>query len=125
MKKPAVQFMVFSAIAVSAFVATSAFVTTHGQDVPRYTPQRPTVSPYLNLLRNDNGALPNYHSLVRPQLNQLSYDRQMSRVARSQSLQIQSLSEVAGETTAGPTGTGSVFNNRSHYFPRKQMSGRR
>lgn len=32
--------------------------------------RRPTVSPYLNLFRRDGGGLPNYYTLVRPQINQ-------------------------------------------------------
>jgi hypothetical protein len=32
----------------------------------RYQPSRPTVSPYLNLFREQTGAVPNYQALVRP-----------------------------------------------------------
>ena len=90
------------------------------QDVPRYRPSRPTVSPYLNLLRNDNGALPNYYGLVRPQLNQQAFDNQITATSRSQTLAIQKLSHISGNTVNGPTGSGSVFKNYSHFYPAKQ-----
>lgn len=97
-----------------------------GQDIQRYSPQRPTVSPYLNLLRNDNGSVPNYYSLVRPQQNQQSFDRQIASATRLQSLSIQRLEEVAQMQTTRSTGTGSVYRNLSHFYPAKRTaSGRR
>src|SRR5687767_4006629 len=37
---------------------------------PVSSASRPPVSPYLNLLRRDSGGAPNYHTLVRPQVDQ-------------------------------------------------------
>ncbi len=102
-----------------------------GQDRPRYTPQRPTISPYLNLLRNDSGPLPNYYSLVRPQLNQQSFDNRILSTTRAQELQVRKLNEVTDAAAAGPTGTGgtfgnlSQFRNRSHFYPAKQRNFQR
>ncbi len=93
-----------------------------GQDTPRYRPQRPTVSPYLNLLRNDNGPVPNYYSLVRPQLNQQAFDNRIASAARLQSLSIQKLEDIAERGATGPTGTGSVYRNLSHFYPAKQAT---
>jgi hypothetical protein len=95
--------------------------TALAQDVPRYQPQRPTVSPYLNLLRNDNGALPNYYSLVRPQLNQQSFDNQILSRAESQARATQKLSDVATKGQSGPTGTSSTFRNFSHFRDRSHF----
>ena len=73
------------------------------QQIPRYQPDRPTVSPYLNLLRSDVGPVTSYYGMVRPQLNQ----------------------QAANTTTTSGTGTGAVFRNRSHFFPSKQIGPRR
>jgi len=100
--------------------------TALGQSIPRYTPQRPTISPYLNLLRTDNGVMPNYYSLVRPQLDQQSFDNRVLLSERSQARAIRQLSEISDAATTGQTGTGSTFRNlshfqnRSHYYPGKQ-----
>jgi len=102
-----------------------------GQDRPRYSPQRPTISPYLNLLRNDSGPLPNYYSLVRPQLNQQSFDNRILSATRAQEQQVRKLNEVTDADAAGPTGTGSTFGNlshfrnRSHFYPVKQRNFQR
>ena len=97
-----------------------------GQEKTRYSPERPTVSPYLNLLRNDTGPLPNYYSLVRPQLNQQAFDNGIVSAARLQSLSIQKIEDVAQMRSTGPTGTGSVFRNLSHFYPAKRpISARR
>ncbi|MCX7396074.1 MAG: hypothetical protein NT138_00175 [Planctomycetales bacterium] len=89
-----------------------------GQDIPRYTPQRPTISPYLNLLRNDNGSLPNYFSLVRPQQNQRNLDNQILSTTRSQARQVQELNDLAaGGTSGGATGSAGTYRNLSHFYP--------
>ena len=99
---------------------------SNGQDIPRYSPSRPTISPYLNLLRNDSGSLPNYYSLVRPQLFQQSFDNRILRENRAQERDVQRLSELTSAETAGQTGSGSTFGDlshfgdRSHYYPVKQ-----
>lgn len=87
---------------------------------PRYTPSRPTVSPYLNLLRNDNGTMPNYYSLVRPQLDQQAFDRQATQNSRMNSIAIRKLESLSTNPTGAPTGSGSTFNNLSHYYPRRR-----
>ena len=88
--------------------------------VRRYEPSRPTVSPYLNLFRNegfDNQFLPNYHSLVRPLQQQYDTNQrqqralqQQNRAIRQLDMNIQSMEErpAAGQLVA-PTGKGSWF----------------
>ena len=110
---------------MAGFLALVLLEHAGAQDIPRYSPNRPTVSPYLNLLRTDSGGVPNYYGLVRPQLNQQAFDRQISNTARSQNLAIQKLSTVSELRSTGPTGTGSVFKNLSHFYPSKQQSFRR
>ena len=86
----------------------------------RYQPSRPTVSPYLNLLRRDVGPLPNYYSLVRPQLNQNEFNQRQRVTNAEQQAQIQrnarSIVDI-NESTAAPTGTASVYRNFGHYYP--------
>jgi hypothetical protein len=90
--------------------------------VRRYEPSRPTVSPYLNLFRNegfDNRSLPNYHALVRPLQQQYDTNQRQQRLLQQQSralgqlnANVQSIEEreAAGQLVA-PTGTGSWFGN--------------
>ena len=96
----------------------------NGQQIPRYQPERPTVSPYLNLLRNDTGPLPSYHGLVRPLVNQAAVNQRSAQEARSLGLAVQSLQSVNSTTVSG-TGTGSVFGNRSHFYPTSTIGPRR
>jgi len=99
--------------------------TAMAQDVPRYSPQRPTLSPYLNLTRGGVGGLPNYYSLVRPQQNQQAFQRRATAVVQSQGFAIQSLSTLATARPGGPTGSGSVYKNLSHFFPQRQAFQKR
>ena len=88
--------------------------------VRRYEPSRPTVSPYLNLFRNDgldNRFLPNYHSLVRPLQQQQRANQTQQRLLQRQTQAIEQLQsnvqgiqqrQAAGPLVA-PTGKGSWF----------------
>lgn len=81
---------------------------------------RPTVSPYLNLLRPQGGVgVPNYQSLVRPQLQQ-------ERTNQIQERQIQSLQNrmyqgpsrsVGSPQDIRSTGHVTRFMNHSSYYP--------
>jgi hypothetical protein len=86
----------------------------------RYQPARPTISPYLNLFRRDVGPLPNYYSLVRPQLNQIEFNKRQQVTNAQQQAQIQqNARNIVGisESVAAPTGTASVYRNYGHYYP--------
>jgi len=88
----------------------------------RYLANRPTVSPYLNLIVDQqNRGLSTYHTLVRPQLEQ-------RRQAQEQQVAIQRLnsqlsgvrSQLRRNTVPGqPTATGHMtrFMTHSHYYP--------
>jgi hypothetical protein len=86
--------------------------------------QTPTVSPYLNLFREDldgNSDL-NYQTLVRPQLEQQQINQQVQRQALDSSRRIQALSARAdfspqGSRQQSPTGHSTAFFNYSHYYP--------
>jgi hypothetical protein len=105
----------------------------------RYEPNRPTVSPYLNLFQNQNNSLqqsnvPNYYTLVRPLQQQQQFQQSQQRLAQQQSQTIQqlqsNLTTAEQRQAAGPlvvrTGTGSKFDypgsrysflNKNKYYP--------
>lgn len=94
------------------------------QDYPRYTPSRPTLSPYLNLTTPNRGVLPNYFSLVRPLQTQRSIDTRLTAAAQAQARTIRNLSQLTAAPPASQgTGTASVYRQYSHFYPR--LSGGR
>jgi hypothetical protein len=75
--------------------------------------REPTVSPYLNLYRDEDNAesAPNYFAFVRPQFEQLEANRMQAREIRQLRGQLQGMgSTVAGPRyqAAGMPGTGSA-----------------
>jgi hypothetical protein len=95
-------------------------VASDAQGVERYEPSTPTVSPYLNLFRNDqNGRspLPNYYALVRPLQNQYRTNQIQQQILQQQSQSIGQLQETAQQLQLEKgqpvvqTGHGSWFMN--------------
>ena len=82
--------------------------SSHAQQLRRYQPNSPTVSPYLNLARFNTSGLPNYYTLVRPLNNQRQVNLQTQRLQRQQGRTIQRL-EQQQAAPAAVTGTGSRF----------------
>jgi hypothetical protein len=85
---------------------------------------RPTVSPYLNLLRPQGGvAIPNYQALVRPMLEQ-------ERINQNQGRQLAQMNRMyqgpSSQSSAGApieirgTGHKTGFMNYSAYYPSLQ-----
>jgi hypothetical protein len=106
--------VVSTLIAMHLFGATSVSLA---QRPTRYSPSRPTVSPYLNLFRpREVGSVPNYFSLVRPQLQQNEINQLNQQVLQRQTQAIQQLqtnvlnpqSQAQGPLVA-PTGKSSWF----------------
>jgi hypothetical protein len=94
----------------------------------RYQPSRPTVSPYLNLFRENNGVIPNYQSLVRPMLQQQAINQYQGQLLQQQNRRISQLQTGQSqlEQAASPTGKGGAFNrmgssstfqNTSRFYP--------
>jgi hypothetical protein len=125
-----------SGIIAGLLVLVSA-VTSSAQQ--RYQPSTPTVSPYLNLFQNNrNGrfsrALPNYYSLVRPQLQQNEFNQAQLQIQQQQARSIQELQAGVGylvqqQQTGQPVLTGhsswfgvpatrARFGDTSTYFSR-------
>jgi hypothetical protein len=113
---------VLFAAAVAVLVAASASASAQGV-AGLYTgrsdnPNGPTVSPYLNLLQNNNqlNGIPNYQSLVRPLLDQQNaIQRQGSSLQRLQ----QQVNTQAGAGAGGQRATGhqTYFMHFSHFYP--------
>jgi hypothetical protein len=81
-----------AALAVSLHVAFASPASE--AQVRRYEPSRPTVSPYLNLFRNDdfdNRFVPNYHTLVRPLQQQYDTNQRQQRLLQQQNRSLQQL----------------------------------
>jgi hypothetical protein len=108
-------------LVIGLFVGTLAVNAANASwaQVQRYEPSRPTVSPYLNLFRenDENPFLPNYHSLVRPLQQQYRINQQQQQILRQQSqalgqlqLSVQQFErrEAQGPLVA-PTGNASWF----------------
>jgi hypothetical protein len=80
-------------------------------------PNGPTVSPYLNLLQNPGGNLPNYQTLVKPLVDQgNALQRQGGAIQRLQQ------SQGFGGGAGGRQGTGhtTYFMNYSHFYPTRR-----
>lgn len=130
----------FFAVLIAGMWFTSFASEASAQQARRYRPSSPTISPYLNLLRNDNvGGLPNYYSLVRPQLQQqtfnqqqrafnaqqLSFEAQQAAALGSLSNQVQPLVTPTGKASGFMTqGRGASFQNTSRYFPQQRAARR-
>ena len=90
-----------------------------------YLSSRPTVSPYLGLLQQQNlGGVPAYHSVVRPRLQQIQQQREQDQ-QRAQIAQVQNhLSSVRHNIRRAqdnngvfPTGHPTRYGNTMHYYP--------
>lgn len=84
----------------------------------------PTVSPYLNLFREDfdgNGDL-NYSTLVRPQLQQQQFNSNVQRQNMEMARKVQAISaqpdfNPRGSESQYPTGHPTVFMYHGRYYP--------
>lgn len=108
----------------TALAAGSRYSPASAQPQAPVSPiqQRPTFSPYLNLLRGGSGSSPalNYFGLVRPEIQ----FRQQGNMLQQQVLQnnqaIQGLNNelaVGADPSLPITGRGASFGYYSHYFP--------
>ena len=81
---------------------------------------RPTLSPWLDLYRDDPGPVGPYLSNVRPQQRLLGTLSQQRMDLQRQGTAVSALQRQLAQprqTMAGPTGIGAMFMNYSHYFP--------
>src|SRR5262245_60119038 len=75
------------------------------QQVPSYSPARPTLSPYLYLTRPDVGPFPNYQTFVQPLKNQIQTNQvQQQQIQLLQQSQQQLQQQQYGAANVAPTG---------------------
>jgi len=111
-----VQFALLSALLLG--MATTAQAQNFRS--PRYVAPRPSISPWLDLERQDNGGpLDNYNALVRPKQRTIDKLGRQGFAIRQQRQAIYGLGSQLQQRPAGirPTGTHSSFMNYSHFFP--------
>ncbi|HUG19590.1 MAG TPA: hypothetical protein VMM56_11455 [Planctomycetaceae bacterium] len=84
------------------------------------TPNRPTVTPYLNLVpgRNRSAAL-NYYRSYRPEIEFRRNEQLLGRSIRTLQNEINQpqLTEQKANSQLGTTGHPTVFGNTGSYFP--------
>ena len=101
------------------FAAANTSFAQYANPGSSYINSRPTVSPYLNLLNNNSLGVPNYQTMVRPQIDQR--DALVRQGASLQQLQQQfrDSSQNARQYQPGGvsrTGHGARYLNYSHYY---------
>lgn len=85
----------------------------------------PTVSPYMNLFREDLDGFSdlNYHTLVRPQLQQMQTNQHLQNQNLDLYRQVQAISanspykNPAGSESMYPTGHSTFFGAHGRYYP--------
>ncbi|MFO0817920.1 MAG: hypothetical protein U1A77_08265 [Pirellulales bacterium] len=89
----------------------------------------PTITPYLDYFRRDNGQLTPYHNFVQPKFqlreNQQQVDSFMRQeMTRGATLQreVNQLQQMR-QSTARPTGSGATYMNYSHFYPQGAAPG--
>jgi hypothetical protein len=82
---------------------------------------RPSVSPYLNLLRNTGGGVSNYHTLVRPQIQAretlVRQQAQINQIQRQAQRGLPGGVPVRGSQEIRGTGHETAYMNYLHYYP--------
>jgi len=107
-----------------AFIST-VVICSFGTNVRAQSPysdiyNRPTVSPYLNLLQGPNqfGVIsPNYQTLVRPQLEAREIAQQQGQAISNLQQQVRRAQGTGGSAASGRTGHETRRLYYSHYYP--------
>lgn len=96
-------------------IASAQFSSSNSRSVRsatrNYLYNRPTVSPYVNLASRTSSAFPNYHTLVRPLLDQQEINMQRQRQASQMQQQLNGLQQQYRQIqsqTSGMMLTGQV-----------------
>ncbi len=91
----------------------------------RYTPARPTTSPYLTLFNDAGGPVSTYFGVVRPQQRLAVANQRQGQELRYQQQRINELSRGVTQNQLAPTGRGAWFGvgsqrntyrDTSHYY---------
>ena len=112
-------------LAVLAVLALTAAVQAQTRRPTRYTPARPTTSPYLTLFNDAGGPVSTYFGVVRPQQRFAQVAQRQNQELRYQQQRINELSQGVTQEQLAPTGRGawfgvgsqrSVYRDTSHYY---------
>ena len=119
--------MTRTALPVAALLLLSAS-DLFAQPVPPVGPaQRPTFSPYLNLLNRGGNPGLNYLGIVRPQMQLQQQFNQLQQQTNQQFQYLNQSFDSQIDTLSGaflpPTGSVSTFNNLGNYFGRIPVGG--
>ena len=81
-------------------------------------PSQPVVSPYLNMYRgnSDSNNLPNYFTLVRPQLQQQEANRQQAAELQKLRGQLQNMSSGSGAPTSASMTTHAHYMDTAQFY---------
>ncbi len=110
-----------TALTIAVIVGGAIWCQTATAQIPAYTPQTPTISPWMGLWRQDTGVLDNYHTFVRPQ-TELNATLQMQNAALNrqaaglQYLNNELMQPQISPSGMTPTGQGATFMSYSHYY---------
>ncbi len=78
---------------------------------------QPTVSPYMNLYRDQTAVdIPNYHMFVVPQQQQLETNARQQRVLNQMQQRVNQASHIA-PTGNSPYSRTARYGDTSHYYP--------
>lgn len=110
-------------VAVETVHAQGRGYRPSGRAAYRGTLTRPPVSPYLNLLRNDARAFPNYQTLVRPQIEQRNLTLQQGFELQQMQQEMQYGSYLGPQTQLPPTGNPAGFMIFSHFYQGVPQAG--
>jgi hypothetical protein len=114
-----------AALALGVLGACQAGAQAQSPRVRRQAPSfmsRPTVSPYLNLLRPNGGPLPNYYSLVRPEIEAragINRNAQSLNNLQSQVRGLEQNQRSLGQNEIRTTGHSTFFMNTQNFFPQQ------
>lgn len=78
---------------------------------------RPTVSPYMELLSPQGQGLPTYYTRVRPELEARALEQQAARQLSSLQSQVRAIQQQDARGSQFATGHPTRFMNYTHYFP--------
>jgi ABC-type oligopeptide transport system substrate-binding subunit len=109
-------------LAVLGLALTASAAAAQGQRWQgRYTPRRPTVTPYLNLFRGGASIGENYYRLVQPEFewrDRTAYQQQ--EINRLQGDLQQAETQLLEQTGVRPTGHASYFLDYGGYYPSRR-----
>jgi len=78
---------------------------------------RPTLTPYLDYFRRDQGVLPNYHQFVRPRQRLLADRQRTARDIYGLAVGAQNTERRVEAVEARGTGRRSTYMNYLHFYP--------